>query len=108
MKNHHDDALKLAHSRAMNTTLEEDLMECPECGEKFLRYADDDKNVSAIFVDILMNQIMLPRDILKIFCKYLNMNRSMIERIFQCILVWIVILKVWLKQTIFIFALTVG
>ena len=49
LKNHHDDALKLAHSRAMNTTLEEDLMECPECGEKFLRYADDDKKCECYF-----------------------------------------------------------
>ena len=49
LKNHHDDALKLAHSRAMNTTLEEDLMECPQCGEKFLRYADDDKKCECYF-----------------------------------------------------------
>ena len=49
LKNHHDDALKLAHSRAMNTTLEEYLMECPECGEKFLRYADDDKKCECYF-----------------------------------------------------------
>lgn len=49
LKNHHDDALKLAHSRAINTTLEEDLMECPECGEKFLRYADDDKKCECYF-----------------------------------------------------------
>ena len=45
MKNHHDDALKLASARAVSITLEEDLMECPECGEKFLRYADEEDDL---------------------------------------------------------------
>lgn len=40
MKNHHDDAVKLAISRALNITLQEYLMECPECGEILLRYGD--------------------------------------------------------------------
>ena len=66
------------------------------------------QNVSAIFAAILMNQIMLPRDILKMFCTYLNMNQFMMEKIFHYILVRIVILKVLLKQIIFIFALIVG
>ena len=38
LKNHHDDAVKLAISRALNITLQEYLMECPECGEMLLRY----------------------------------------------------------------------
>lgn len=42
LKSHHDDAVKLAFSRAMSITLEEYLIECPECGEKLLRHADGD------------------------------------------------------------------
>lgn len=49
LRDHHDDALKLAHSRATNATLEECLMECPECGEKFLRYANDSKKCECYF-----------------------------------------------------------
>ncbi len=49
LKNHHDDALKLARSRALNITLEEYLMECPECGEKLLRHGDDDTKCECYF-----------------------------------------------------------
>lgn len=49
LKNHRDDAFKLAHSRAASTTIEEDLMECPECGEKCLRYANEDKKCECYF-----------------------------------------------------------
>ena len=40
LKNHYDDAVKLANLRALDITLKENLMECPECGEKLLRHAD--------------------------------------------------------------------
>ena len=40
LKNHHDDAVNLAISRALNITLQEYLIECPECGEMLLRYGD--------------------------------------------------------------------
>jgi predicted RNA-binding Zn-ribbon protein involved in translation (DUF1610 family) len=42
LKNHHGDAVKLATSRALNITLQEYLMECPECGEMLLRHGDGD------------------------------------------------------------------
>lgn len=49
LKNHHDDAVKLALSRALNITLEEDLIECPECGEKLLRHGEDDTKCECYF-----------------------------------------------------------
>lgn len=49
LKSHHDDAVKLARSRALNITLEEDLIDCPECGEKLLRCGDDDTKCECYF-----------------------------------------------------------
>lgn len=49
LKSHHDDAIKLARSRALSITLEEDLIDCPECGEKFLRFGDDDTRCECYF-----------------------------------------------------------
>lgn len=49
LKSHHDDAVKLALSRALNITLEEYLIECPECGEKLLRHGDGDTKCECYF-----------------------------------------------------------
>ena len=49
LKNHHDDAVKLALARALSVTLEEDLIECPECGEKLLRHGDDETACECFF-----------------------------------------------------------
>ncbi len=49
LKRHHDDAVKLALSRALSITLKEDLFECPECREKFLRHGDKDTKCECYF-----------------------------------------------------------
>lgn len=49
LKNHHDDAVILARSRALNITLEEYLIECPECGEKLLRHGDGNEKCECYF-----------------------------------------------------------
>lgn len=70
LKNHYDDAVKLANLRALDITLKENLMECPECGEKLLRhadveytkcecyfcgYSDDPQNVAKEYIENVLN-----------------------------------------------------
>ena len=49
LNKHHDDAVNLAKARALDITLEEDLMICPECGEKLLRHVNEDENCECYF-----------------------------------------------------------
>lgn len=76
LKSHHDDAVKLALARALEVTSKEDLIECPECGEKLLRlgdklvlyedneekcqcyfcgYSDESKNVAMNYIENVLN-----------------------------------------------------
>lgn len=49
LNKHHDDAVNLARARALDITLEEDLIICPECSEKLLRHADEEEKCECFF-----------------------------------------------------------